>query len=178
MRAFVAIDPDDAARQALAALQRDLPAGRPVPEDNLHLTLAFLDNRTEAELEALHDGLESLRHAPFTVQISGVSAFGGARPAVVFAAVNPAPQLSALQGGVLRVARAAGIDLPRRRFRPHVTLARLASGPDARLAAWMGAQSGLSIRMEVGCFTLYQSQLRPDGARHTPLAAYPLILEQ
>ena len=57
MRSFIAISPSDDVKAAFAPLQRALPVGRPVPSDNMHLTLAFLDDQTEETLEELHEEL-------------------------------------------------------------------------------------------------------------------------
>jgi len=61
MRAFLALDIPENTVAALTRLQTAIPFGRPVPEDNLHLTLAFLDDAPEAELEDLHELLTGLR---------------------------------------------------------------------------------------------------------------------
>ena len=45
MRAFLALDLPQETRDALIRVQADLPVGRPVPCENLHLTLAFLDEQ-------------------------------------------------------------------------------------------------------------------------------------
>ena len=64
MRAFLALDiPDDVAA-ALIRLQSGIPFGRPVPEENLHLTLAFFEDAPDHGLEALHEMLSALRMPP------------------------------------------------------------------------------------------------------------------
>jgi 2'-5' RNA ligase len=45
MRVFVAIDLPDEVRRELETLQNALPVGRPVPAENLHLTLSFLGDQ-------------------------------------------------------------------------------------------------------------------------------------
>ncbi|MBR9844371.1 MAG: hypothetical protein GYB25_14515 [Rhodobacteraceae bacterium] len=46
-------------RAAVAALQDELRVGRKPPEENLHLTLAFLDDQPEAVLSELHEALQA-----------------------------------------------------------------------------------------------------------------------
>lgn len=179
MRAFIAIDlPDDTAA-ALAELQQRLPAGRPVPRDNLHLTLAFLDDQPEAVLEDLHFELASLRALPFDLRLSGLGCFGGRVPKVLFAGLDPSAELTRLHGQVVNAVRSAGIARPRERFRPHVTLARFNRPPDrqqaGRLQDFLAAHDRLTLPpFPVNGFCLYRSTLHSEGAIHEELARYPL----
>ena len=169
MRAFVALPISDEVADGLERLQRRLGFGRPAPRDNLHLTLAFLDDQPEATLEALHYELSELKSAPFSVSLNGLGVFGTA--VHVPAVENPA--LMTVQDNVVSACRRSGITLPRRRFRQHVTIARLGKG-----------QSPPPLRadlsdfhlppMQVNALALYQSTLHPKGARHDVLADYPL----
>ncbi|WP_372887905.1 RNA 2',3'-cyclic phosphodiesterase, partial [Shimia sp.] len=124
MRAFLAIDLPEDLRAQVAALQAGLRAGRPVPEENLHLTLAFLDDQPQAMLVALHEALNALDCPGFDLELAGLDLFGGKRPRLLYLRVKPAPALLALHRSLKEAARRVGMDLPRTRFRPHVTLAR------------------------------------------------------
>ena len=71
------------------------------------------------------------------------------------------------------------LDLPRRRFKPHITLARFPRRvPEAargRMGAWLARNGDRVIRgPEATQFSLYRSQLYPDGPLYQPLASYPL----
>ncbi len=169
MRAFVALPISDEVADGLERLQRRLGFGRPAPRDNLHLTLAFLDDQPEATLEALHYELSALQAQPFTVILAGLGVFGTA--VHVPAVENPA--LEAVQDKVVTACRRSGITLQRRRFRPHVTIARLGKGqspPPLRA----DLSDFLLPPMQVTGLALYQSTLHPKGARHDILADYPL----
>ena len=178
MRSFVAIPIAEESLEALLRLQAMIPVGRPVPEDNLHLTLAFLDDVETPVLEDLDMGLSGLRTAPVAVRFTGLDSFTEMERGLVFAGVDKTPELEALQGSVARAARSVGIDLPRRRFRPHVTLTRARRKPDSvardRLAALIGAHRDAVPGFLAQEFCLYHSELHPSGARHEVLARYPL----
>lgn len=180
MRAFIAIDLPDTARAALADLQARLPVGRPVAEENLHLTLAFLDDQPPAVLEDLHDDLSGLRARGFELHLSGLGGPGGAAPALIWIAADPSPPLVQLRARVEAAARRAGIALPRQRFRPHVTLARfgrrrLGGGERARLQAFLTAEGALRLDpVPVRDIALWQSSLHRDGPVYDELARYPL----
>ena len=180
IRAFVALPLPDVARTDLARLQEGLGAGRPVPAENLHLTLAFLDDQPQAVLENLHEGLSRIAARPMELRIGGLDVFGGVRPRLLFAEVAPDPALVALRKVVRCAARQAGIDLPHERFRPHVSLARfrrdMGEGEALRLGSFLKDHAAYRLDpIQVRCLALYRSQLRPDGAVHERLADYPLI---
>ncbi|WP_341863487.1 RNA 2',3'-cyclic phosphodiesterase [Gymnodinialimonas sp. 57CJ19] len=167
----------DPAIDALVRLQSSLPTGNPVPEDNLHLTLAYLGDAPEPVLEALHDLLSGAALPAPEIAFGGLGTFAEMERGLTFAAVTPSEPLIALQTKVAQLARMAGADLPRRRFRPHVTLTRASKQPKGPARDRLAAAMGLEI--EVPGFTatalnLYQSHLGPSGARRDVLASYPL----
>ncbi|MEM6481288.1 MAG: RNA 2',3'-cyclic phosphodiesterase [Pseudomonadota bacterium] len=178
MRAFVAIELCNAARSSLLTLQEDLDQGRVVPEENLHLTLAFLDDQPQSVLEVLHEVLSDIRMPAFEMSFSGVAARGGRTPALIWAEVEKSVRLQRLHDGVRAAAHQAGIELPRRRFRPHVTLARIsrtARVDQGRLTAWLARHGTFRAGpFETRSFGLYRSQLGPGGAIYENLAQYPL----
>ena len=124
MRAFVGLPLPDKIISALERVQAELSIGRAVAPENLHLTLAFLDEQPEMVLAALHDELALIAGPQPRIRIAGLDALGGAKARLVFAAVAPDPALVSLRKRVRIAARAVGVNLPRERFRPHVTLAR------------------------------------------------------
>ncbi|WP_411351312.1 RNA 2',3'-cyclic phosphodiesterase [Leisingera aquaemixtae] len=178
MRAFVGLPLPDAALDALERLQEPLTVGRHVPAENMHLTLAFLDDQPEAALQALHQLLAEIRVLPLTLTFSGLDTFGGKSPRVLAAEVQKTPELSHLRDRIRSACRSAGIELPRERFRPHVTLARfprhLEEGQVEKIACFLSGAAGFRLECEAESFALYQSTLAPEGARYDILAEYPL----
>lgn len=179
MRAFVALMMPDALQDALERLQAELPTGRSVAPENLHVTLAFLDDRPEAQLRVLHDYLSDLSLPPVELKIQGLSVFGGKSPRVLVADVAASPQLTSLHRRIRSCAHEAEIELPRVRFRPHVTLQRFARRLDAgeiqRIGEVLQTHGGFSLPgVTIDRLGLYQSILLPDGPRYEVLADYPL----
>lgn len=179
MRSFVALDlPEDAVR-AVTARQAGLPAGRALPPENLHLTLAFLGDQPQQSLADLDAELDIVRARPVPVRLAGLDLFGGTQGGALALLARPDPELLALERAIGAALRRAGILLKRRSFRPHVSIARLSRDPDpgqsARIQAWITARArDPEIAFTAGAFTLYRSDLDRDGARHTPLAEYLL----
>ncbi|WP_051337306.1 RNA 2',3'-cyclic phosphodiesterase [Leisingera daeponensis] len=178
MRAFVGLPLPDAALDALERLQEPLTVGRHVPAENMHLTLAFLDDQPEAVLEALHQLLAEISAPPVQLAFRGLDTFGGKLPRVLAAQVQKTPELSHLRERVRSACRSAGIELPRERFRPHVTLARfprhLEAGQVEKIARYLSAAADFRLECEAETFALYQSTLAPEGARYDVLAEYEL----
>lgn len=178
MRAFVAIDLPEPVRDSLDPVLDALAFARTADPEQLHLTLAFLGERPDAEVEAAHWALDALAPPAFGMRLTGLDTFQGAEGLTVWAGIaDPAP-LRDLHARVLSALHRAGIVLERRRFRPHVTLARLPRpGPPEheRLARVLGRWAAFpSPAWEVESFGLWRSTLRKAGAVHDELARYPL----
>jgi 2'-5' RNA ligase len=179
MRTFVALPLPDAVLDPLEAVQAGLMVGRIVPRENLHLTLAFLDEQPDAVLDEMHHALRDLAAAPVPLAVGGLGVFGGARPRVLYATVAPDPALARLRSRVRSAARQAGITLPHERFVPHVTLARFRpSEADVAYAA-LGPILARHAGFRAPEVTLYEivlmaSTLAPAGARYEELARYAL----
>ena len=82
----MAVFPPQEVREALFRAARDLPSGndfRLVGQERIHLTLKFLGDVTEDELDRSTQALEHLsgRHEPFEVSTSGFGAFPSERRA-------------------------------------------------------------------------------------------------
>lgn len=135
LRTFVALVPSEATARALAAEGERIahadPAARPVPRENLHLTLFFLGPTPSRAVPRITEALEGAVTGvgPVRIRPVGLSTFPGRRaPRVVFAALAPDshPVLEALARRVSEALSAAGHGPdPAGPFHPHITLARL-----------------------------------------------------
>ncbi|WP_371169870.1 RNA 2',3'-cyclic phosphodiesterase [Aliiroseovarius sp. 2305UL8-7] len=176
MRSFIALPLPEEFASDLARFAARLKLSRPQPEENLHITLAFLDEQPNSALEDVHEELEATRFASVSAQFASLEPLGGKTPSVLGLRVDG---VDALQKQVLSAVRKAGITLPHRRFRGHITLARLPSAPtqdDMKSLGHVLATHG-SVRFDplmLGTMSLYRSELHPDGARYERLADYPL----
>jgi 2'-5' RNA ligase len=176
LRLFVALDLPEPARAALVAFRdavADPAVWRPVADDALHLTLAFLGHRPEADAEAV---AAVLREAPANAPRLTLGRALGLplkRPRVLTAAiVDHDGTLGELQEWVSDKLAARGLYVPEDRpFRPHATVARLR--PDAKVAgAKMPGPAPVTFYGEA--LALYESRLRRGGARYEPLARVAL----
>jgi 2'-5' RNA ligase len=180
VRAFFAVELDAAARAAAAALVRELrarPGGdgvRWVPEENLHVTLRFLGQVERARLPELTAAARAAAAplAPFELALGAAVAFPSPRrPRVVALALAPEAPLVALAAALEAALVAQGVAPEARRFRAHLTLGR-SRGPAFALDL-AGASTG-PARSRVREAVLFESELRPSGARHRALERMPL----
>ena len=177
IRAFAALALPEAVRFDLMLVQQGLPVPRTVAPESLHLTLIFLGELPERQLEDVDAAFRAVAAPGVELALAGVDLFGGARPRVVYVGVAANPGLDHLQGKVETAARSAGLALPRRRFVPHVTLARLPErfAERGRLEqAVVGRSAYAAPRFAVEDFRLFRSHLGGEGASYSELARYPL----
>jgi 2'-5' RNA ligase len=176
MRLFVALTLPDQLRSRLSGLCNGLPGARWVAPENLHLTLRFIgevDGRDAEDIDAALCGIHSPR---FPLALAGVGEFGDERRLrSVWVGVEPSEMLERLQAKVEQAVQRAGQPPEKRKFKPHVTLARFKSHPGGRLESYFAERSLFrSEPFEVSEFTLYSSFLAHEGAIYSPEAAYPL----
>jgi RNA 2',3'-cyclic 3'-phosphodiesterase len=141
-RLFTALELPERVRVRLGLIRGPLAGARWVEPENFHITLRFagdIDNRTADEFAGF---LEDIEFEPFEVRISGLGAFGGRTPRVIWAGVE-GEKLDLLQRAHERAARSAGLEPDPQTYRPHVTLARLrGTRPDA-VARFLGSRGAV-----------------------------------
>ncbi|MEM6409641.1 MAG: RNA 2',3'-cyclic phosphodiesterase [Pseudomonadota bacterium] len=178
MRSFIALPLPGDTKADLLRVQSALPAGRPVSEDNLHLTLCFIPELPEHLGDEVDFILQSVRGGPIALRFSGWAQLSASELGLFAIAVDRTPELLELQSGLERRLRMIGVALPTRRFVPHVTLARPDRGGSPsgeRLARFFEGHGPPSIApADVSTVGWYQSTLGPDGARYDLLAEYAI----
>ncbi|MGH9375621.1 MAG: RNA 2',3'-cyclic phosphodiesterase, partial [Terriglobia bacterium] len=173
MKVFIAIDLPSSIRRELErkqdALRAALSSGpsredqeiRWVRPEAIHLTLKFLGEISEPELERLIEHLRRLGpFEAFPVEVSGFGFFPDARrPRVLWAGVTASPPLLALAAKVEAAAAGSGFEI--RPFRPHLTLARFRSSrPQSILEVIAKREEDASMgRFTVSEFAVFESKL-------------------
>lgn len=181
MRLFVALDMDEAARRAVAALHgrlaRRLDAAgghlRWVPPGQLHLTLAFIGDVDAAIGAAVLAAMTPpFAERPFVLALGGLGMFPprGAPRVLWIGSTAGGRETIDLQRAVADRLSATGVALDERPFHAHLTLGRWRASHDRdRRAVADLADTGELARVEVDHVTLYESHLSPAGATHEPL---------
>jgi len=191
-RLFVALDPPAQARRALAGWARAAAgaiagpstgqgrgAMRLLDAEQLHLTLCFLGARPVEEIGALAAALEGCEAHVGELSLGGPLWLPPRHPRALAVAVgNPDGTLERLAHSVaVALAAAGGWEPERRRFRAHITVARLPGG--GRSPRRGAERPGPLPPTPALCFlpgsmSLYRSWLEPSGAIHEPLLSWSL----
>jgi 2'-5' RNA ligase len=186
LRTFIAIELEDAVKQALSRTIGEL-AGldrrvKWVERENLHVTVKFLgdidDNVVPHVLDAMCDVCKDFE--PFEFTVTGLGAFPNlSRPRVVWAGCEGPPGVAEKLGRRIDLeTRFAGTKVDRRRFVPHVTLGRV-RGRNALPSPALGraieeASTAVWGSTEVTAATFFMSELSRSGPTYTVLGRAPL----
>lgn len=200
MRCFTALVPPvaflSACETVLLPSIRDMQGWRSVRPEGIHVTLAFMADAAPALVDAAVASVNAVAAVPVSLRFGPLKPFPSvSRPRVL--AIEPilgADELAGLWNGFNALfqgeAKARGLPPPNPqwqpggRFRPHLSLARPVSrirhGPvvqpgqgSGMLPSQVAASGSLAVLDEVFVFDeliLYESVLRHDGPRYTPLA--------
>jgi len=176
MRLFVALDLPYDLRQRLAGLAVGLQGARWVPPENYHVTLRFIGEAPSHRAEEIDLALAALRGRAFSLVVSGVGTFEkSGRVTALWAGVERNPALEHLQTKIETALQRAGVPTERRRFAPHITLARLDNPPGDKLVGWVQSHNLFkSDPVTVAHFTLFSSRLGKEQSVYTPEVEYPL----
>lgn len=177
-RLFVAVDLPEGVRAMLAAWARRQVGPRDdlrlVPEEALHLTLAFLGDLPVARVDVLGTALsDCVGDRAVPLGIGAPLWLAPRRPHVLTVAVeDPAGALGALHRGVEAALRdTVGYEPDPRAFRPHVTVARVQRG--ARVRPWELPHPD-AARFGAVAVALYRSRLGAGGAQYEVLSQVAL----
>ena len=148
---------------------------------NFHLTLKFLgpvsaDRIPEIRLRLRKSASET---PPFEVVLRGCGAFPGwRRPRVLWIGVEHNPALWDLASRVEHEMTAMGFEPERRRYAPHLTLARIKRARPGVVEKFLEREhpdlNGMLGGFPVSRFVLFESRLHPRGAEYHEVEAFPL----
>jgi 2'-5' RNA ligase len=191
VRLFAAVEIEDEARAAVGRAVRSLRGRlarvgaidvRWIAEENLHLTIWFLGEVAEPDVERVMAALEpAISHSPFRLTLDGSGVFppSGA-PRVIWIGVSEgAAALSGLHDEVgTRLAPGGFVD-ERRPFAAHLTIGRVRevrprSGGYAAVRRLITDTRVAAISSPVTHLTVFRSHLSPKGARYEAVLRVPL----
>jgi 2'-5' RNA ligase len=159
----------------LAAYRGGLLGARWIDPADYHLTLRFVGDVDPHMAHAVDAALAEMRpRAPVPVVFEAFDSFGGDRPHALIVRAKLSAELADLQADVERGLRRAGLPVEKRKFVPHVTMARLkrVSPLDiARLIAQHGQFPQLGFEAER--VSLFSARDMKGGGPYIVEAAYP-----
>lgn len=190
LRAFIAVDipPEiqqtihkktESLRNTLGALVRWIPA------ENVHLTLKFIGDTSQASVEFLIQMLRAEADScpAFDMQLSGLGSFPSPKRArVIYIGIQARAELEALHRGIESASRRLGYESDAnggRGFSPHLTIGRvkqniLALEQQNIRRAIEEAKIDSFGTAKIDSVHLYKSDLKPTGSVYTQLYSAPL----
>ena len=176
MRLFVGIPLPEDVRARLGELKGGLLGARWVEPENLHLSLRFIGEVPGGDEADIDEALATIEAPGFPLALSELGFFDRRRRVhAVWAGIRMSEPMVRLRGKVEQTLVRLGHEPEHRKFKPHVTLARMKNGSAADVSRYLEAHNGFSTGpFDVGCFTLYRSHLGHGGAHYEALADYGL----
>jgi len=195
MRIFVALDIDDAVRRRIArfldGVREFAPDARWVRSESLHVTLKFIGERSEADVDKIKGALAEISAEAFEIAFRGHGFFPSMRsPRVFWIGSEGGAKLTALAANVDETLARLEIPKEEHAFNAHLTLARGGGGRSGSPRGRKGDREKLGFQRlqekltalpvpEFGTMTareffLYQSQLGRGGSKYTKLAKFAL----
>lgn len=174
---FLAIPAVDVVPEAFTDLPHTLPGFRPVDPAQFHVTLCYLGPLSDHQLDEVILALSDIPTRTLTLSGEGLQLLpDGNQPRALVALIDPAVPLMQLQKRTTFAMQPYMKLKGRRKFRPHITLARLLPDVSATaLAVLMTEFSRLRIEPSIADrMILYESRFSESGNTYQEVAVFPL----
>ncbi|EFO32653.1 2'-5' RNA ligase [Roseibium sp. TrichSKD4] len=159
----------------LSMLRGGLRGARWIDPENYHITLRFIGDIDDRTADEVANALEKIRRAPIEICLDGLGSFGNGKPHAVWARVNPSPELKELQAEQERILQRLHLPPERRKYTPHVTVARCRTSTNEDVAKWLSERGGFEAPpFLAGRFVLFSAKASVGGGPYLVEEAYPL----
>lgn len=178
-RLFIAVPVSEQSRKQIISgfsaneQLRKLPM-RWTSEQNLHLTLQFLGNVEEKRIPVLKQILNRISPPPVREELffTGIGAFPNAvAPKIIWIGIKQNDYLLKIQALITQDLIRNGFEADRKKYKPHLTLARVKDGFDLPAENYAFLKELRSAAMidnsPLDRITLFESRLQPGGPLYT-----------
>jgi RNA 2',3'-cyclic 3'-phosphodiesterase len=169
------IPPDIGA--ALQNYRAALPGVRWIEQEDYHITLRYAGDIDYAAARDLAGMLEEMRpRGPLRLSLNALDSFGGHEPRSLIVRVAANPVLHEMQAEHERMMRRLRLPLDKRKFIPHVTLARLRDTRPEEVANFI-TSCGIfpPLSFTARRFVLFSSKPSMGGGPYVQEATYSLL---
>jgi len=157
------------------------PIIRWVKPGNIHLTLKFLGDIVQSDLEDLARSLanEAQRVKPFSISFTKLGIFPNPKkPRIIWIGVDSPPILGDFQSKIESLASRQGILIEQRPFSPHITLGRISDRNSflniENLIFGINSINVSTIeKVNINSIKIFKSDLKPDGPIYTAIYNIP-----
>ncbi|GEM_PF-6227790 len=175
MRIFIAIDCKPVNDQLLS-LQKQLEGINGRLLTDFHLTLKFIGEASDLQINYIDKQLSELKITPFSIQINHLGEFSSHKQKVIWAGIKPNIELTKLQK-MVDSALKDQFQLVNN-FYPHISLMRINKSNLKRINAEqidkVLGQQDVSIYLDVSSIQLMKSSLDSSGAKYEVIKQYPV----
>lgn len=178
VRLFVAIDLPREIREQFRDVQDNLRLNRArlsmVDMESMHITLKFLGEVSGSYLPQITDTLQAIEGVSFSMDVGLIGANSNKAPRIIWAEVHDPGQCRDLAHTIDLALTPLGFEPEKRKFRPHITIARVRQHHESLFSSLAEIASSCSGTIPVKEFILKKSELTPDGPIYTDILKVPL----
>lgn len=176
IRIFTAIELPEDIKDSLTSLKTKIKGAKWVDRAQMHLTLSFIGEVSEHVLKEIKNELESLELNSFKIKLKGLGFWqSNGIPKVIWVGVDPNDNLNLLKEKIDQHLKNIGVLIDKKKYIPHITLARVRGGNLKDLAQMAEGHSLFETReFSVNEFILFSSKLTSKGAIHSNESVFPL----
>lgn len=165
MRCFISIEMPESIRNELLRVQEGLPDAimKRVEPQNMHLTLAFLGELTDLEVNRAKEALKMVKQEGFTAHLGRIGVFPSEDYIrVVWVSLEPAEKLKEINKKIVSAIKSiVRVD---ERFESHITLARIKNIKDkTEFIEKIKKIETKPLKADIHSFSLMKSTLAGKG---------------
>ena len=176
IRLFVGIELPGELRRRMVMIQTGIERAKWVSEENIHLTLRFIGEVPDGIARDAAEALATVDAPSFPLTIAGAGHFeSGRRVRALWLGIEPSEALTGLRGRVESALVRAGLEPEHRKYKPHITIARLNKASPGLARDWLAANTMFrAVPFTVDRFTLFSSHLSREKAIYVAESDFPL----
>jgi len=185
MRLFIAADLPEEMKLQISTLvdkfRSPIRSVKWVREENIHITLYFLGEVAESDIEELKEIIESAVSGmhPFFTKVGEISAFPSPRrPRVLWVGVNdPQQGLKSAYSAICDALQKSDLEVHREKkdYTPHITIGRVKGRFDRNIERILHTYQNQTFgEVHIKELVLFRSILQREGPRYVPVHIFPL----
>lgn len=174
MRSFIAIDIPEEIKSEIVKIQKKLSesglfSGKLTERENLHLTLKFLGELSEKEIEEVKSGLKNIKLEKFKASFGKLGVFSESFIRIIWIELE---NCGKLQGEIDK--KLEGLFAKENRFMSHLTIARVKKVEDRKKLIDEIEKIKINKEFDVSEFKLKKSTLTEKGPIYEDIENYYL----
>lgn len=175
-RLFTGLEIPSEIALALSLKRGGLHGARWIDPEYYHITLSFIGDVPERTAREVNEALgDTMGFSPIPICLEHLDAFGGDRPRSIFARVQSNAGLNELKGTLDANLLRVGVRPEKRKYVPHVTLARLRGSSSVEVADYLEANAYVApLRFTAARFVLFSAKPSMGGGPYAYEQVYDL----